>query len=82
MFTLIFQLVLFLTAVTAGRVCAAQGHRKLGIGAFIVLECGYLQMWFGTWWIGLLFVAVGTWLVIWCQNNSVTPMKDDGGKAT
>jgi hypothetical protein len=41
MLTFFTQVVLFLTAVTAGIVCAANGYRNLGIVAFVMLEVSY-----------------------------------------
>lgn len=82
MFTLIYQLVLFITAVMACRVCAVKGHQTLGFVAATVLECGYLLMGFGTTWMGFFFIAVGALIVLWCLHYS-RPLKSTGiGKAT
>lgn len=67
MLTLSAQVVLFFTAVMAGRVCAANGYRNLGIAAFLVLEVGYLSMWFGHWWVAGAFMIIGTGIVLKCQ---------------
>ncbi|MFJ7794513.1 hypothetical protein [Pseudomonas sp. NPDC096950] len=82
MLIFIAELVLFVTAVTASRVCAAHGHQFLGFIAAIVLECGYLLMGVGTWWMGVLFVAVGTLIVLWCLNHRVTPKSAGVGNAS
>lgn len=82
MFTLIYQLVLLITAVTACRVCAVKGHQTLGFIAATVLECGYLLMGFGNKWIGVFFTAVGALIVLWCLHYRM-PLKSTGvGKAT
>lgn len=78
----IAQLVLFFTAVTAGRVCVSHGHQFLGFVAAIVLECGYLLMGVGTWWMGVLLAAVGTLVVLWCLNHRVTPKPAGVGNAS
>jgi hypothetical protein len=71
--TIVFaQMLLFITAVTAARVCVSHGHQFLGFVAAIVLECGYLLMGVGTWWVGLLLTAIGTLIVLWCLNHGVS----------
>lgn len=70
MLTLFAQVVLFFTAVTAGRVCAANGYRNLGIAAFLLLELGYLSMWFGNWWVAGALLIIGTGIVLKCQRES------------
>ncbi|MFL1449175.1 hypothetical protein ACI77O_12340 [Pseudomonas tritici] len=67
--TFFAQVVLFLTAVTAGRVCAANGYRNLGIAAFLLLELSYLSMWFGNWWVAGTLLIIGTVIVIKCQRK-------------
>lgn len=67
MLTLFAQVVLFITAVMAGRVCAANGYRNLGIAAFLLLELGYLSMWFGNWWVAGALMIIGTGIVLKCQ---------------
>ncbi|KQW19854.1 MULTISPECIES: hypothetical protein [Pseudomonas] len=71
MLTLSAHLVLFLTAVTAGRVCAAKGYRNLGIAAFLLLELGYLSMWFGSFWVAGVLMVMGAGIVLKCQREVV-----------
>ena len=69
MLTLFTQVVLFFTAVMAGKVCASNGNRNLGIAAFLLLESGYLSMWFGSWWVAGATLIVGTGIVLKCQRE-------------
>lgn len=69
MLTLFVQSVLFFTAVMAGRVCAANGYRNLGIAAFLLLELGYLSMWFGSLWVAGALLIIGTGIVLKCQRE-------------
>ena len=76
MLTLFAHLVLFLTAVTAGRVCAAKGYRNLGIAAFLLLELGYLSMWFGNRWVAGTMLLIGAGIVLRCQRESADKAVD------
>ncbi|MCF5371950.1 hypothetical protein [Pseudomonas syringae] len=76
MLTLIAQLVLFFTAVMAGRVCAANGYRNLGIAAFLLLELSYLSMWFGSWWVAGPLLIIGTGIVLKCQREGAGKVVD------
>ncbi|MPQ69445.1 hypothetical protein [Pseudomonas sp. MWU12-2323] len=69
MLTSFAQLVLFFTAVIAGRVCVANGYRNLGVAAFLLLELGYLSMWFGSWWVAGALLISGTGIVLKCQRE-------------
>lgn len=63
------QVLLFFTAAMAGRVCAANGFRNLGIAAFLVLELSYLTMWLGSWWVAVVLMLIGTMIVFRCQRK-------------
>ncbi|WP_440093489.1 hypothetical protein ACTACL_06595 [Pseudomonas syringae] len=76
MLTLLAQLVLFITAVMAGRVCAANGYRNAGIAAFLLLELGYLLMWFGSWWAVGALLIMGTVIVLKCQREGADMGRD------
>ncbi|KPX46936.1 hypothetical protein ALO68_200005 [Pseudomonas syringae pv. helianthi] len=77
MLTLLAQLMLFITAVMAGRVCAANGYRNAGIAAFLLLELGYLSMWFGSWWVAGALLIMGTGIVLKCQRQGADMVVDD-----
>lgn len=75
------QLVLFFTAVTAGRKCTTRGYRTHGLVAFVVLEIGYLLIWFHAWIAAAILMCVGTWIVLHCINRpprNALPEKIDG----
>jgi len=69
MLTFLNHVVLFLTAVMAGKVCAANGYRNLGIAAFLTLESGYLALWFRSWWVAGFLMIIGTVIVLMCQRK-------------
>ena len=76
MYTILTQIVLFFTAATAGRVCASKGFRLLGVCAFVVLETGYLTLFFGNWWIGLILMLTGLAIVLRCQRRASNTTSD------
>lgn len=68
MLMILSQLVLFFTAVTASRKCAARGYRTRGLVAFVVLEVAYLLMGMRVWFLAGIMMAAGCWIVIHCIN--------------
>lgn len=70
MHIILTQLVLLFTAAIAGKVCASKGFLQLGVCAFVVLETGYLTLFFGRWWIGLILMMTGLAIVLRCQRRA------------
>jgi|GEM_PF-5740864 len=77
MYMILIQATLLLTALVAGKVCASKSTVRLGILAFAVLELGYLVLFFGPWWVGLLAILLGCWIVFRCERKAQV----DGSKA-
>ncbi|MGF6282267.1 hypothetical protein ABH908_000248 [Pseudomonas frederiksbergensis] len=73
MMTFLNLLVLFFTAVMAGRKLAARGYRIRGLTAFTVLLGAYLLLWFHVWLVGGLLLAAATWFVLHSIN---LPLRD------
>lgn len=70
MYMILIQAILFLTAVLAGKVCAFKATVRLGMLAFAVLELGYLTLFFGPWWVGLIAIQLGCWIVFRCERKA------------
>ncbi|MGE8063928.1 hypothetical protein [Pseudomonas sp. NPDC089569] len=68
MMMLFSQVILFFTALTAGKKCAARGYRSRGLVAFMVLEVGYLLMAFQSWLASVILMGAGAWIVLRCIN--------------